>query len=222
MHCCKILLDRTKNIEEHPCHALLPIRFDEDSVDVRIMTCSMLDSNTGYSMIKIVDDKGSIKEGRTESDFGECTVTRIGNSQYMAMVINRRCLLAGLINHAGCFLSSAVPMTDTLIEWTIIGPDSKRISELFADMKLNGYSFELISSNALSMNATLTPKQEHYFNIAMDLGYYDVPKRITLDELSRILGCSKSTLNVSLRTAESNIFHFYRNVCLSNRFYKKS
>ena len=41
MHCCKILLDRTKNIEEHPCHSLLPIMFDDDDVDVRILTCSM-------------------------------------------------------------------------------------------------------------------------------------------------------------------------------------
>ena len=137
------------------------------------------------------------------------------------MVINRRCLLSGLINRAGCFLSSAVPKTDTLIEWTIIGPDSARIHDLFTDMRNNGYSFELISSSALSTSATLTPKQERYFNTAMDLGYYDVPKRINLDDLSRILGCSKSTLNVALRTAESNIFHFYRNVCLSNRFYRK-
>lgn len=221
MHCCKILLDRTRNIEEHPCHSLLPIRFDDEGISVRILTCSMLDCSTGYSMIRISGCTDELKEGRTSSDFGECTITRLGNSQYMAMVINRRCLLSGLINRAGCFLSSAVPKTDTLIEWTIIGPDSTRIHELFADMKANGYSFELISSSALSINATLTPKQEHYFNTAMDLGYYDVPKRINLDDLSRILGCSKSTLNVALRTAESNIFHFYRNVCLSDRFYKQ-
>lgn len=221
MHCCKILLDRTKNIEEHPCHSLLPIMFDDDDVDVRILTCSMLDQTTGYSMIRISGGADGIEEGRTVSDFGECTVTKLGNSQYMAMVINRRCLLSGLINRAGCFLSSAVPRTDTLIEWTIIGPDSARIHDLFTDMRNNGYSFELISSSALSTSATLTPKQERYFNTAMDLGYYDVPKRINLDDLSRILGCSKSTLNVALRTAESNIFHFYRNVCLSNRFYRK-
>ena len=64
----------------------------------------------------------------------------------------------------------------------------------------------------MSIKATLTPKQEAYFETAMDLGYYDIPKRITLDELCAILGCSKSTLNVSLRTAESNIFHFYRDL----------
>lgn len=88
-------------------------------------------------------------------------------------------------------------------------------------MRAHGYSFEILSSQVASPDVTLTPKQEAFFEAAMDLGYYDVPKRIGLDELSKILGCSKSNLNVILRTAERNIFDFYRMFCRSERFVKK-
>lgn len=218
MHCCRILLDRSKNIEEHPCHSLLPLDIDDEDIDVQVLTCSMLEHGAGYSMIRIIDKTGKIEEGRYEKETGTCSIAQMSKNHYMAMVTNRRCFLSNLITQSGCFLSSAIPKSDTLIEWTIIGPDSTTIHNLFASMRDSGYSFELISSNNMSIKATLTPKQEAYFETAMDLGYYDIPKRITLDELCAILGCSKSTLNVSLRTAESNIFQFYRDLCRSNRF----
>ena len=218
MHSCRILLDRSNNSEEHPCHSLIPIDLESEGLDVRILTCSMLEHGAGYSMINIFDGSGKLEEGKYDSEGGSCSITRMSKDRYMAMVVNKRCLLSGLINSSGCFLSSAIPRTDTLIEWTIIGPDSCAIHELFEKMRRNGYSFEVLSSGSMSISATLTPKQESYFNTAMDLGYYDIPKRITLDELSKVLGCSKSTLNVALRTAENSIFRFYRDLCRSHRF----
>lgn len=218
MHSCRILLDRSNNSEEHPCHSLIPIDLESEGLDVRILTCSMLEHGAGYSMINIFDGSGKLEEGKYDSEGGSCSITRMSKDRYMAMVVNKRCLLSGLINSSGCFLSSAIPRTDTLIEWTIIGPDSCAIHELFEKMRRNGYSFEVLSSGSVSISATLTPKQESYFNTAMDLGYYDIPKRITLDELSKVLGCSKSTLNVALRTAENSIFRFYRDLCRSHRW----
>lgn len=218
MHSCRILLDRSRNSEEHPCHSLIPIDINGEGIDVRILTCSMLEHGAGYSMISIFDGSEALEEGRYEREGGSCSITRMSKNRYMAMVVNKRCLLSGLINSSGCFLSSAIPKTNTLIEWTIIGPDIRALHELFEKMRSNGYSFKILSSASMSITATLTQKQETYFNTAMDLGYYDIPKRITLDELSKILGCSKSTLNVALRTAENSIFRYYRDLCRSHRF----
>lgn len=170
----------------------------------------MMDESSGYSMIRIRDPAGSVEEGRYEFDHGEASITRLSSGTYMAMVTNRRCLLSSLINRLGCFLLSAVPRTDTLIEWTLVGPTKARLQQLFAEMRANGYVFEIESSTPAADFASLTPKQEEHFEKAMDLGYYDIPKRIGLDELSKVLGCSKSTLNVSLRSAERSIFEFYR------------
>ena len=218
MHCCTILLDRSQNVEEHPCHSLLPFEFGAEGVEVQILTCSMIDEGTGYSMIKIKDESDSFPDGFHKSENGECTVTKVGTGQYLAMVVNRRCFLSKLINRAGCFLASAVPKTETMIEWKLVGPNSTQIHKLLAEMRANGYTLKLVASESLAMKSTLTLRQEACFNMAMDLGYYDVPKRIGLDELSTIMGCSKSTLNVTLRTAEKKIFDFYRLLGESKRF----
>lgn len=211
MHCVKILLDRSTIHEEHPCHAMLPLRcFDEDGTKVKIQACSMLDAGSGYSIIHITDPSDSMPTGHYESSYGECTVSKVSKNQYSAFVLNRKCILSTLINESGCFLSSAVPRTDTLIEWSIIGPNSPSINSLLRNMRDAGYQYEKVSSEALVRDTVLTSKQDEYFNIAFDLGYYSVPKKIGLDDLSRILGCSKSTLNVVLRNAEYNIFRFYR------------
>jgi len=211
MHCYKILLDRTNNIEEHPCHSILPIEFGTEGISLQILTCSMLNESTGYSIIKITDETGEkIREGNYKAEYGECNINKLFSKCYFALVINKRCLLSKLINESGCFLTSAIPKTDTLIEWTLIGPNSEALHTLAKKMRDSGYKFELISSENLVAKMTLTPKQEEYFNIAMNLGYYDVPKKIGLDEMSKILNCSKSTLNVILRTAEKKIFDYYR------------
>lgn len=212
MHSVRILLDRSAIVEEHPCHSLIPINISKEGVVVEIQTCSMLDAGGGYSMIKVFDPDDSMEVGKHVQDNGECTVTRLSQGHYMTFVLNRRCALSSIINRSGCFLSSAIPYTDTIIEWTLIGPDSARIHMLLRDMRENGYVFDVQSSQNLVPEAVLTPKQEECFRLAMDLGYYDVPKRISLDSLCMIVGCSKSTLNVILRTAERNIFRFYRDV----------
>lgn len=219
MHHCSILLDRSANILEHPCHRYLPVDIKNEDVKAHIMTCSMVDLNTGYSMIDLQCHE-ELEEGTTEMGDGECNITRIGTGHYLVMVKNPCCFLARLLNKNGCFLMAAVPRTDTLIEWSLVGPSSTALNNLLKDMKENGYTYLKQSSNNLSAASTLTQRQEECFNLAMDLGYYDVPKRIGLDELCKVLDCSKSTLNVTLRSAEKRIFDFYRMFCVSNRFYK--
>ena len=101
MHSCRILLDRSNNSEEHPCHSLIPIDLESEGLDVRILTCSMLEHGAGYSMINIFDGSGKLEEGKYGSERGSCSITRMSKDHYMAMVVNKRCLLSGLINSSG-------------------------------------------------------------------------------------------------------------------------
>ncbi len=217
MHRCKIVLDRSFNADELPCHRFLPVNLND--ADVKILTCSMKNECNGYSFIDVVSRTGEhIEDGHHTYDDGECNVTRIANNHYLAMVTNYRCTLARLINKSSCFLTSAIPITDTLIEWTIVGPDRARIHDLFEDMREAGYHFDMVSSEILEPKTIITSKQSEYFSMAWELGYYDIPKRIDLDQLSKIAGISKSTMNISLRSAERSIFEFYLGFCNSGRF----
>lgn len=210
VYCCKFILDRSSNIKEHPCHRFLPIDVDSEDIVVRVLTCSMIDDSSGYSVIGISDNLDKVREGHYSKEDGECDVIKVGAHRYMAIVTNRKCVLAKLINASRCLLVSAVPQTDTLIKWTIVGPSSEALHELRTTMRENGYKFETVASFSISSKVSLTSKEESAFNLAMDLGYYDVPRRIELDQISKIVDCSKSTMSVRLRGAEKKIFEFYR------------
>jgi predicted DNA binding protein len=72
----------------------------------------------------------------------------------------------------------------------------KRIRDIFEANKFE-YSIEILNEN----NAVLTPRQEYILSLAFDLGYFDYPHRITLEELAKILDMSPSALSETLRRA---------------------
>ena len=209
MQAARILMNRAGIKGEHPCHRFLPIDIEREGVSVGIYACSTLAQGSGYSLIRITDPGDSMETGHHVFEDGECTVSRLSSTQYIAMVLNHSCLLCSLVNQSGCFLSSAVPLSDTEIQWTIVGPDDDHLVDLFRTLRKNGYEFQVVASESLVPGSVLSPKQEEYFRRAYDMGYYDVPKRTDLDTIANSLGVSKSSLNVTLRTAERNIFRFY-------------
>ncbi len=211
MHRCRILLDREKlhTAGHPPCHSFIPVKIGDEGVSVRIVTCNMQDDHTGCSLLRISDASDSLEPGHTITDMGDCSLIKSRQGQYLALVTNRACPLAKVVSGSGCMLTSAYPRTDSLIEWTLIGPTSRRIHDLLKTMREEGYDFELLSSEAVKELPVLSPKQDLYFTAAWEAGYYDIPKRIGLDELATNLGCSKSTLCVTLRAAERNVFELY-------------
>ena len=51
----------------------------------------------------------------------------------------------------------------------------------------------------------LTTEQERVLETAFDLGYFDIPKKIKLEDLARRLNISKATLDVVLRRAQRKV-----------------
>lgn len=57
----------------------------------------------------------------------------------------------------------------------------------------------------------ITSRQEDLTRIAFDLGYFEFPKRINLEQLSERLGISTGTLSEILRREQRNILSKYFN-----------
>ncbi len=209
MHCAHLVVDRSKLDAEHPCHRFLPIDVEKEDISVDIQVCCMSAEGSGQSIIKISDLSDAIPQGKFVYDGGWSNISRIGPGQYSAVVNNDKCMLASIINNSGCFLTSAIPVTDTYIKWTLIASDASRLQYLFRLLRERGYVFSVESMREVTPEPVLTPKQQLCFDKALEMGYYDIPKSTDLESIADALGISKSTLNVTLRTAERNIFRFY-------------
>jgi hypothetical protein len=55
----------------------------------------------------------------------------------------------------------------------------------------------------------LTPRQRLIFDSALNEGYWDTPRRITLSALAELLGLSKSTISVHLHKIEGIVLNSF-------------
>ena len=96
---------------------------------------------------------------------------------------------------------------DGWVEWTISCAREK-VRDLLSSFDNEEIPHRLVSTRGLS-NRLLTPRQRFVFDTAMQEGYYDVPRRITLTQLADVLDVAKSTLSAQLQRIESSIHHTY-------------
>jgi predicted DNA binding protein len=69
--------------------------------------------------------------------------------------------------------------------------------------------FKILEVTHLNDSKDLTTRQEQIAKMALNLGYFEFPKKVRLEELSEKLGISAGTLSEILRRAEKNILTRY-------------
>ena len=83
-----------------------------------------------------------------------------------------------------------------------------RIRRLFAALRTGGFRPRIVALRKelfRSREPSMTTVQRVVFRRALDSGYFDVPRRITLTQLARDLSRSKSTVSVTLATVERKL-----------------
>ena len=96
---------------------------------------------------------------------------------------------------------------DIVMRWLV--PDEKTISSFLERLAEDGVKFNLIRKQNLSKRKDITARQEYVVRTALDLGFFDYPKKINLEGLSKRLNVSYVTLAEILRRAEKNIISAY-------------
>jgi DNA-binding CsgD family transcriptional regulator len=92
----------------------------------------------------------------------------------------------------------------------VIGKENEIKKLLHYTNKWGDNSFKILGLTSIdtkeqSLLSKLTPRQRQMLLTAYALGYYDVPRRISSDELSRHLNVDKSTIVEHLRKAEKKL-----------------
>ncbi|MFX0125073.1 MAG: helix-turn-helix domain-containing protein [Candidatus Hodarchaeota archaeon] len=99
-------------------------------------------------------------------------------------------------------------LTEEAISFSFIG-DTETIKELLqiieslGPIKIN--SVQNYPFSELDYLSSLTERQREIISLAKETGYYEIPRKISTEDLSEKLGISKSTLIEHLRKAENRI-----------------
>ncbi len=211
MYYSRIVFDHGMSSEDNTCRSLIPVKCGEN-VDIRVTNCSATEGGAGCSMVQILTDgRTAVPEGKTSSVCGECTVTRMSSTHYVAEVLNRRCSLCSLVSQSHCFLMLSSSIDAEHTEWAVVGVDSDAVHHLTESLRARGYQVTVVAGGPFVESMVLTAKEERCIRLAYKEGLFDVPRRSDLNSLCKIIGCSKSTLDVVIRTAERKLIARYVN-----------
>ena len=98
--------------------------------------------------------------------------------------------------------------------WEVASHEKKILSDFYAQLKEQDYVLlEILQFRNIKLDniyfpaiaPSLTDKQRQIFGLAVDEGYYDIPKRTDLTKLAKLMKISVATLQEHLKRAESKI-----------------
>ncbi|WP_206346082.1 helix-turn-helix domain-containing protein [Sulfolobus sp. S-194] len=131
--------------------------------------------------------------------------TKVSKNSYLGTLqVNSK--IISILSKYTIMQGNVVP--DSII-WTVIVDgyqELKRLLKEFVDNKIDVKVLKVVKAKS---DATITARQEQIIKIALEAGYFDFPRRITLNQLAEKLNISSSTLAEILRRAEKNIIEAY-------------
>jgi predicted DNA binding protein len=94
------------------------------------------------------------------------------------------------------------------VRMTVIGDHDmlrSAIEELPESLAVSVDQVGTYAPDRRDMLSALTDRQLEVFRTAVELGYYEIPRRATHEEIADSLGCAPSTVDEHLRKAESRV-----------------
>jgi len=142
---------------------------------------------------------------RVEKD----NVTIVDDTHATAIVNAHECAVCKSILKWDLFLTEAYSTGSGDIIMKLLVPDEATVSGFLHRLEEDGVRFELLKKRALSKRGDITGRQEFVVKTALELGFFDYPKKVNLEGLSKRLNVSYVTLAEILRRAEKNIISSY-------------
>ncbi len=136
-------------------------------------------------------------------------VTIVDDTHATAIVNAHECAVCKSILKWDLFLTEAYSTDsgDIIMKWLV--PDEATVGGFLGRLEEDGVKFELLKKRALSKRSDITARQEFVVKTALELGFFDYPKKVNLEGLSKRLNVSYVTLAEILRRAEKNIISSY-------------
>ena len=147
---------------------------------------------------------------RKESGIVYSDMSKMDRNRVVGMVSTHRCPICSTFAGLNCFLVSADTRKDGKMEWRLFIGGDTNLKTLCSRLDANRVKYDILEVSHHAQKKEMTARQEEILRVAFDLGYFEFPKRIRLEELAEKLGITPGTLSEILRRAEKNILssHF--------------
>ncbi|MEM3857760.1 MAG: helix-turn-helix domain-containing protein [Thermoprotei archaeon] len=135
---------------------------------------------------------------KARPDVVDADLVNLGEHQLMGSVNVKECPVCQLFAVADAFLIGADTLEDGRMRWEVFVRDEKALSLLVDELARRGIAYQLTEKTHLK-KTELTARQDQILRVALELGYFDFPKHVKLEELAERLGVTAGTLSEVLR-----------------------
>ena len=123
----------------------------------------------------------------------------------LGQVVTSRCAACKALTGVDCFLMSASSRPDGRVDWKLITGSEGSLKDLVDRLVAEGCEVEIRKAKRPDIHKPLTDRQEEVLRLALESGYYDQPKRVTIKDLARKAGIAPSTFQEILQRAERKV-----------------
>jgi len=145
----------------------------------------------------------------SSKDIRDVDLVRLGPHTIMGTITTQNCPVCSTLSGLNCSLLSAVTTEDNKMEWKLLLSGDDTLKKVTDRLDSQHVSFKIMEVAHLNNAKDITARQEQIVKMALEMGYFEFPKKIRLEELSTRLGISAGTLSEILRRAEKNILTRY-------------
>jgi predicted DNA binding protein len=122
------------------------------------------------------------------------------NSFVTAWIESDGCDVCNTILDNNSFLVSGRHVRDDTIVYTFVAPTFDTYQNVVSTLDAQGFQPKILELGKVRLNSTVvTEKQEQALWLALQLGFFDCPRKINTIDLARELGISPSTLSEIVR-----------------------
>ncbi|MGI0092113.1 MAG: helix-turn-helix domain-containing protein [Nitrososphaerales archaeon] len=150
-----------------------------------------------------------VKSLGSSSGIQKIDLVRVSPHRVIGAITTERCPVCSTLSGLNCSLLSASTREDSKMDWRILVSGDDMLKQLTSRLDSQGVRYEIADIDKLVEKEDLTSRQEQIVKMALEMGYFEFPKKIRLVELSRRFGISAGTLSEILRRAEKHILAKY-------------
>jgi len=181
---------------------------------IRVLDCRSLPEGEGVQELFEVTSAPDFSEKiveylRQDSYVYDIDIVRAEQGRVIGSLKTHKCTACKAFAGANCFLVSATSKPDGKLEWAVLGNDTM-VKSLMQELENQKVSGEVVKIFRLKGEEELTARQENILQIALEKGYFEFPKKITLRQLAKVLDVSPATLTEILRRGQRRVLeeHF--------------
>jgi predicted DNA binding protein len=187
----------------------------DKSALIRVMSVRAQDhANEITHFVDISSDGSSAEvlsgELKSMSDVTECDLARVAANRIIGSVTSNDCVVCKALveSKTNTFIAPAKTEENCHLNYKVY-ISSEGLTLFLQRLHREGVDYKLGDLSPLKSKKVITARQQKVLKSALELGYYDYPKRISTEELATTMGVRSGTISEILRRAEKNVIKKY-------------